>query len=294
MSPLIYDGSAPASNTLRKAVGVSPLVQNIDTERGSLAAFYWHTPWLTSYELERSDEVILSLHTGGSRTVRTRTKTGWSDLVSTPGRMAIIPAGQLYAFKPDGRLEFVTLHFRLEQIGELIGVDKAQAASLPFRFAFDDPFARACVRKLCEELRSMGEHGSLFIDSLSDALWLHLLRSSGDCDERVLNAPVGISRARDKIEASIASGVSLADLAEEAGMSRFYFVRAFHDAVGEPPHRYLTRCRIERAKELLRRKDMALVDIALSVGYSSQSHFSAAFRSLVGRTPRQFRVAPDD
>ena len=294
MNPSACLGAAHAADTLRKAVGVPPVVQSRKTERGSLAAFYWRTPWLSTYELERADEVILALHTGGSRTVRTRTRTGWSEWASAPGQLHVIPAGHHAAFKPDGRLEFVTLHFQWERLRDLIGADRARGISLPFRFAFDDPFARGCIRTLCEELRHPSEYGSLFVDSLSDTLWLHLLRSAGICDEQAAPAPAGIARARKKIEASIADGVSLDDLAAEAGMSRFYFARAFRDAVGEPPHRYLTHCRIERAKELLRRKDLSLAEVALTVGYSNQSHFSAAFRGLLGRTPRQFRVAPDD
>ena len=283
-----------ASEVLRRAVGVTPKVQRCATPRGSLDAYYWRTPWLSNYELESSDEIILALHTGGSRTVRTRTPGGWSNWTSGPGQLHIIPARHSAAFKPDGKLEFVTLHFGTERLANLLGRQANRTVTLPFRFAFDDPFANACIRTLCEELRRPSEHGSLFVESLSDTLCLHLLRTSPPPEEHSAPMPSRIARARERIEASVATGISLEELASDAGTSRFHFARLFRDAVGEPPHRYLTRCRIEQAKKLLRRSELTLADIALSVGYSSQSHFTAAFRGLLGRTPRQFRASSHD
>lgn len=287
-------GATPAAEALCRAVGVSPRVQGRVTPRGTLDAFYWRTPWLSNYELEQSDEVILALHTGGSRTVRTLTQKGWSDWMSAPGQLHVIPAKHRASFKPDGRLEFVTLHFGQDRLDNLIRCEKGLPISPSFRFAFDDAFARSCVRTLCEELRQPREFGSLFVDSLADALFLHLLRLPADRHERTAVLPRRISRACEKIEASIAHGVSLEALATEAGMSRFHFARAFREAVGEPPHRYLTRCRIERAKTLLRNQELPLAEIALIVGYSSQSHFTTAFRSLLNCTPRQFRASRGD
>lgn len=294
MSRSTYQEGAHAAEVLRRAVGVVPQVERRATPRGSLAAFYWRTPRLTHYELEASDEAILALHTGGSRTVRTRTPDGWSDWTSAPGQLHIIPDRHAAAFKPDGRLEFVTLHFGADRLANLIGSGSKPSLSLPFRFAFDDPFARSCVRALCEELRDPKELGTLFTDSLTDTLCLHLLRTSAALVPAQAPMPSRIARARDRIQASIATGVSLQELASEAGMSRFHFAREFRTVTGEPPHRYLTRCRIEQAKLLLKSRDSSVADIALQVGYSSQSHFTAAFRGHLGRTPLQYRASPED
>ncbi|MGH7805748.1 MAG: helix-turn-helix transcriptional regulator, partial [Candidatus Binatia bacterium] len=82
----------------------------------------------------------------------------------------------------------------------------------------------------------------------------------------------------------------LDELAAEAGASRFHFARAFREATGVPPHRYLTLRRIERAKELLLQTEIPLVDVALASGFASQSHFTLRFRETVGVTPRRFRA----
>jgi AraC family transcriptional regulator len=58
--------------------------------------------------------------------------------------------------------------------------------------------------------------------------------------------------------------------------------------VGEPPHRYVIRLRIERAKELLREGRLSLAQVAAAVGFADQCHFNRHFKRLVGETPGQF------
>jgi len=74
-------------------------------------------------------------------------------------------------------------------------------------------------------------------------------------------------------------------LAGTAGLSIHHFARAFRQSVGEPPHSYVLRRRIERAQEMLKQTDQPLAEIALAVGFSDHSHFARHFRRLVGVTP---------
>lgn len=286
-------GTGSAEHTLSRAIGVYPEVMQCTATRGPVATFHWRTPSLAQYELEPSNEVILAMQTGGGR-VWTRSNDGWSDGMSVPGRLNLLPSGCSYLFKQVGTLEFVSLHVHADHLSRLTRAPGSRVAPLDFRWAFEDPFARECLRRISEELRRPTEQGPLLSEMLTDALWLHLAGPASAQRDRSPAIPAGIARARDKIESHFACGVSLDALATEAGTSRFHFVRAFSRAMGETPHRYLTRCRIRRAMELLRRDEMPLTDVALSVGFSSHSHFCAAFRGVVGRTPREFRSAPFD
>ena len=63
--------------------------------------------------------------------------------------------------------------------------------------------------------------------------------------------------------------------------------------MGVAPHYFMTRRRIERAKELLLHSDQPLAEIALAVGFSSQAHFTDQFRKMTGSTPLRFRTATD-
>jgi AraC family transcriptional regulator len=94
----------------------------------------------------------------------------------------------------------------------------------------------------------------------------------------------------DHIEAHLARNLTLGELARQAGLSAFHFARSFKAAVGRSPHAYLNDRRIERARTLLARSEPSLVEIALSCGYSSQSHLTRAFKLATGMTPGAYRA----
>ncbi|MDJ0596910.1 MAG: helix-turn-helix transcriptional regulator [Pleurocapsa sp. MO_226.B13] len=77
-------------------------------------------------------------------------------------------------------------------------------------------------------------------------------------------------------------------IATEVNMSRYHFCRLFSKSTGISPHQYLIKSRIERAKELLLQKHQSVADVALQVGFTSQSNFTRHFKRLVGATPRKF------
>lgn len=79
-------------------------------------------------------------------------------------------------------------------------------------------------------------------------------------------------------------------LARVSGASEAHFARAFKDAFGVPPHRYLLTRRIERASALLRDTDMPILDIALQTGWSSLGTFGRTFRDITGESPSNLRA----
>lgn len=80
-----------------------------------------------------------------------------------------------------------------------------------------------------------------------------------------------------------------ADLASRCGLSRSYFVRAFKLSMGTPPHRWLVRARVHRAGEMLERTNKSISAIAVSCGFSDQSHLTRVFRASVGSSPAAWR-----
>ena len=91
------------------------------------------------------------------------------------------------------------------------------------------------------------------------------------------------------VDARIGGPISLDDLANVAGVSRFHFHRQFRKSVGVTPHEYVLRARIERAKGLLTASDLTVGEVSGAVGFADQSHFSNIFRKLTAMTPRSFR-----
>ena len=93
---------------------------------------------------------------------------------------------------------------------------------------------------------------------------------------------------REYIEANLSRDVSLAELAELAGLSRFHFARSFKRSTGLPPHQYLLRQRIERAKELLALGRLPVSEIAASVGFAGPAPLARTFRRLTGMPLKEF------
>lgn len=83
--------------------------------------------------------------------------------------------------------------------------------------------------------------------------------------------------------------LSLQEVADAVGISRTYFSKLFKDTTGEKYWDYLSRCRIEKAKELLLNTNLGQAEISEKVGYSSEFHFSRKFKEIVGMSPNKFR-----
>ena len=93
------------------------------------------------------------------------------------------------------------------------------------------------------------------------------------------------------IEEHLAEAIPLHVLAKLVDLSPYYFCRAFKQSFGIPPHRYHVNRRIERAKTLLAERASSVTDVALEIGFSETSSFSAAFRHTTGTTPTEYRRA---
>jgi AraC family transcriptional regulator len=91
------------------------------------------------------------------------------------------------------------------------------------------------------------------------------------------------------IETNIGGRITLANLAATAGLSRMYFAKQFRATTGMRPHDFVLRKRIARAQQMLAATSDTLVDIALSVGFQTQAHFTTVFKKIAGNTPCQFR-----
>lgn len=102
-----------------------------------------------------------------------------------------------------------------------------------------------------------------------------------------------IARAVELIRSSFHHDLSLDDLAQAAGMSRYHFLRCFKAQLGETPYAYMMRTRLRAAAKLLRSTSRAITDIALTCGFASLSHFGAVFRKVYHCSPSVYRHPQD-
>ena len=100
-----------------------------------------------------------------------------------------------------------------------------------------------------------------------------------------------LKRVVEYVDIHMSNKITLSELAAVAGLSRMHFASQFRMATGLRPHEFVLRRRVQQAEELLRNSRMAIVEIALTVGFQTQAHFTTVFKRFAGCTPRQWRAA---
>lgn len=178
----------------------------------------------------------------------------------------------------------------------------AEAASASAKF--DDPVIGRLYDALAAAEAEDGPHSAICADALRLAILTR--QFSGQAGP----ALTGIASAEDHVGRNVRSlqkwrlkrvveyvdehlsgKITLQDLATVAGLSRMHFAAQFRAAVGMRPHEYLMKRRIERAEELLKQAEISLVEVALTVGFQTQAHFTTVFKRFAGDTPYQWRSA---
>jgi AraC-like DNA-binding protein len=151
-----------------------------------------------------------------------------------------------------------------------------------------DPRAQALVALLRHSLEN-GTIEPLEAESLSLTL---VCRSLGPRTSHGTAASHAVRRLADRVKVLLASDLSrrwtLAQIAAEIGGSPVYLTQVFQKSEGIPLYRYHLRLRLARALDLIERYD-DLSALAAELGFSSHSHFSAAFGRAYGRSPSAFK-----
>lgn len=154
------------------------------------------------------------------------------------------------------------------------------------------------VRFLTDEAHGQRAGRDLVLERLVELLLIEALRSTQRAD-----APAGLLRgladtrlaeAIRQMHGAPARAWTMAQLAKTAALSRSAFFDRFSRNVGCPPMEYLLAWRMALAKDLLRRRDAGIAEIAERVGYGSPSTFSTAFSRHVGQPPGRYARAAID
>lgn len=247
-------------------------------------------------------------HDGHLVAVVLRNENVWFSVSGRTVHDGVVTPGALHVTEPAaptrcvfrGPYDVLHLHVPNRTIEEICRdfSDRAPAPFRPQRALARDPTVERLARALLASEQIGGSYGALYAESVSVAIVARLLNlQQAEAPERPRIAELAkwrLKRAIEYIETSLAGSVSLADIASAAGLTRMHFAAQFKAATGLRPHEYLLRRRIERAQEKLAGTRMSLVDVALSVGFQTQSHFTSVFTRMVGKPPRAWRLALDD
>lgn len=220
-------------------------------------------------------------------------------LVSTKGNsgnLCITPAGQAISAIWEKRLDNMLIAL------EPAAIDRAaieNGFSDGFEFAEvykqSDPLIQQLGLTLLAEADSATPSGRLLSDSLIRTLMLHLLKNYGTSQTPIRTVTGGLSgyrlrRVKEFINENLDTDLGLAEISAIADLSQFHFARAFRKSTGLTPQQFLMKQRIERAKELLRKNDLPIVEVSLRTGFKNQSHFTSLFRKFTSLTPKVWRM----
>ncbi|WP_445143355.1 helix-turn-helix domain-containing protein [Dyella sp. Tek66A03] len=161
-------------------------------------------------------------------------------------------------------------------------------------FGQKDPILFHMARALVPSFGRADEVDSLFFDQVALALHSHLISTyAGPCvDPRPLRSGLTcwqIRRTTEMIEANMATDLTIGEISRECCLSPKHFARAFRRTFGVPPYQWLQERRVDRAQQLLRMNEMSLSNIAEACGFTSQSHFTRVFTTIVGASPGAWR-----
>ena len=221
----------------------------------------------------------------------------WKGVVARPHASHLFPALMPYAARWRQPVESLLVDIAPGFVAAAAGADVAMRhLDLDPAAPADDPFVAHTALALAAEVRAGAPGGRLCAESLATALVAHLVRSRRDvprpAPRRAALSRARLERIQDYIAEHLSRNVALRDLAALVEMDLFGFVRAFKQSTGLPPHQFVLRARVERAKALLRDGRLSISDVALATGFATPSHFATTFRRLTRATPRAFRDSP--
>ena len=224
----------------------------------------------------------------------------WQQKISGCGESCIYPANCTFKDRWPKETEFIALYleptFLTCVASEFVDLDCVEIVS--HRKVYD-PFLRQIGLLLKLELeRDMGGasliNSQLYVESMATTLVMHLLKHYSTAKQSVQNTQEGLSpsslrRVMAYIHEHLAGDLSLTEIASVVPLSAHYFATLFKQSTGETLLQYITRCRIERAKELLAKRTLAIADICQQVGFRDQSYFTKVFRRYSNMTPKTYR-----
>lgn len=204
-------------------------------------------------------------------------------------------AGQILKASWKAELEIVTINFKPGFITKT-ALENNFSPYFEFTKTYEtkDKLIRYLGLALLEEAVSGSIAGSLYTESLSQTLMIHLLKHYSTANSRQENLSGGLSgyklrRISEFINENLGGTLTLGEIAEVAGLSQFHFLRVFQQTTGLTPQQYVMQKRIEKAKQLLAVSDLPLVEISMQTGFKNQSHFTTLFRKFTKHTPGRWR-----
>ncbi len=247
-------------------------------------------------EYDQPGHHTFSIYLNGGEEVQRIDKSG-ARIGGAPGKICLLPEDHRSRWNIPQKLEMFHLYFDASKIKstalQVLDRDPRQVELKDLTFKAD-PYAENILKSIIHPLDWSEKTNRLALSSAADLFLIHILQNYAETSQNLPTIKGGLpayicKRIDEYLRANFDAAISINELAELSGYSSYHFARMFKESFALPPHQYLNKIRIEKAKEILQSGEMTLAEVALSCGYSSQAHFTANFKKATDLTPRQFQ-----
>jgi AraC family transcriptional regulator len=217
--------------------------------------------------------------------------------LASKGSISCVPAGHAWPANCLRGAEYVHVHI-LSQVWNRLLTDilyrDSAGVVLQDLSEIEDLFLEDILLKLYKELTCAGRGSYRYVESLSQALVVHLIRNYISYKEKPIKGNEQLpgfkfNQVLTYIKQNLSREITLFQLSSLIGLSPFHFSRLFKVTTGLAPYRYITKLRMEHSQRLLLETDLSIIHVGLEVGISNPSHFSTFFKQYSGVTPTMYR-----
>jgi AraC family transcriptional regulator len=211
------------------------------------------------------------------------------------GRVDVIPAFLNHSTNWDRDVEFSVIAIcptLLDQATQ--DLMQGEVELIP-QVSIDDPVIQQLALALKLEIQTGCLSGRLYGELLGTALAARLAANYAVRKPSLGSKVNGLPQSQlrqvvDYIKANLTENLSILDLATLTRMSESHFSRSFKQSMVLSPYQYLIQQRVERAKQLLETRSIAISTIALDCGFANQTHLTKVFRQMTGVTPKAYQM----
>jgi AraC family transcriptional regulator len=209
------------------------------------------------------------------------------------GRVDVVPAFLSHWTNWDREVEFSVIAICPTLLNQTTQELMQREIELIPQFSINDLVIQQLALALKMEIQTGCMSGRLYGELLGTALAARLVHNyavNKPFEFKSSSLPQSqLKRVIDYIKANLTQDLSILDLATLTGMSESHFSRSFRQSVGIAPYQYFMKQRVERAKQLLEQRSIAISSIALDCGFANQTHLTKVFRQMTGMTPKAYQ-----